>query len=92
MEPVCTATDQTSDAGGTNCCFKNTCHGTTLTAPGAAHSRNQVRMEGGEQSKCHTRVRGTDGKGICVYLGFLSSTRKAEQPPPTLSLAPSQSE
>jgi len=92
MEPMCTATDQTSDAGGADCWDKNTCPGTALTAPGAAHSRDQMRTEGGEHSKCHTCGRGADEKGIFTYLGFLSSTRRAEQPPPTLSLAPSQSE
>lgn len=51
-----------------------------------------MRMEGEEHSKCHTHVRGTDEKGICTYLGFLSSTRKTEQAPPTLSLVPSQRE
>lgn len=38
MEPTCTATDPTSAAGSTDCCCKNICTGTTLPAPGAAHS------------------------------------------------------
>lgn len=65
---------------------------TTLAALHAAHGGEWMKMEGGEHSKYHTPVRGTDEIGICAYLGFLSSMRKAEQPPPTLSFAPSQSE
>lgn len=51
MKPVSTATDQTSDGGGTNCCCENTCPGTALIAQGAAYRGDQMRTKGGDHGK-----------------------------------------